>query len=58
MKSKRCRLCKREKPTTPVLMVGEQGYRRYPLCAECARIELEKQEAKQNAGNTGKGMIK
>jgi hypothetical protein len=42
MTEKKCYICKRPKPTKPLLMVGIQGYRRYPVCIECTKALVAK----------------
>ena len=38
MKLKRCAVCKKLAITTPILMMGSAGFRRYQVCATCARL--------------------
>jgi hypothetical protein len=38
MKLHRCAVCGKLSVCTPILMNGKNGYRRYQVCATCARL--------------------
>ena len=38
---KRCYICKQDKPTRLVLMMGASGFRRYNLCDGCAKEHMK-----------------
>jgi formate dehydrogenase maturation protein FdhE len=42
MKLHKCAICGKIAVTTPVLMQGKNGYRRYPICATCSKLKAGK----------------